>query len=182
MLKSSTLIVVLILQFPSSLFGDGGSLRLSQQSGDLQISVFTSPAVLRCGAMDVSVLMQDAVTGKVRADVPAMVRLTRIDDRNGAQPTDALEQLATTAAATNKLFRAATFDVPRSGNWRCSVSLNSDSLGATENDDHGEPLGFELAVGPPAPAWLELAPWIGWPFALIVLFLIHQRLASRARR
>jgi hypothetical protein len=173
-------IVAIILQFPSMLLADGGTLRLSRRSGDFQVSVFTSPAVLRCGAIDVSVLVQDAATGKVRIDVPVMIRLTRTAEEGGDAPTDVLEQAASTSAAANKLFRAATFQVQQPGNWRGSVSVGAASTDASGNETEVQPLAFEMVVSPPPPAWLELAPWIGWPFAAVALFLIHQRLASGA--
>jgi hypothetical protein len=46
----------------------------------------------------------------------------------------------------------------------------------------GPPLEFELAVGPPIPAWLELAPWVGWPVGAVLLFGAHQVLVARGKR
>ena len=149
----TALIVAIILQFPSMLLADGGTLRLSQRSGDFQVSVFTLPAVLRCGMIDISVLVQDAATGKVRIDVPATIRLTRKDEKGGDQPTDVLEQAASMSAATNKLFQAATFEVPQPGNWCGSVSLGAESADASGNQTEVQSLAFEMVVSPPPPAW-----------------------------
>jgi hypothetical protein len=53
---------------------------------------------------------------------------------------------------------------------------------ADTSADGDKPLVFDFAVSPPPPAWLDLAPWIGWPFGVVALFFVHQRLASGARR
>lgn len=162
---------------PSSLLADGGTLRLSQLDGNLQCSVFTSPASPRVGMVDISVLVQDAATGKVRDDVPVTIHLQPIDE-----PAMVLQQSATSANATNKLFRAAQFDIPQSGMWRASVELNANPAGTKPVDHSKPPLTFEFAVAPPLPAWLEIAPWIGWPFAVLSLFLVHQIFRLRSVR
>jgi hypothetical protein len=186
MRKIATQSIALILLFPSMLLADGGTLRLSARNGDFQVSVFTSPAVLRCGIIDISVLVQDAITGKVRTDLPVKVQLKQAEAGNGNRTAEVLEQTATTATATNKLFRAAQFEVPQPGIWRGSVSLIADPLSARSTTEaqatNAKPLAFDLAISPPSPAWLDLAPWIGWPFGMVALFFVHQRLASGARR
>ena len=45
--------------------GDGGTLRLSRSEGNYRISVFTAPTPFRAGPVDISVLVQDAITGEV---------------------------------------------------------------------------------------------------------------------
>ncbi len=159
------LVLASIIALPGTAWADGGTLRLSQRSGDYQISVFTSPAVLRAGVVDISVLMQDSATGAVRNDVPISIELIPAD-----QPALKLEQPATTSAATNKMFRAAQFDVPRPGSWEARVCIGE------RQPAH---VSFKFDVAPPPPAWLQLAPWVGWPLVLVALFIWHQRLASR---
>jgi hypothetical protein len=169
--KSVAGIVVLVFALqPTRLFADGGTLRLSQRQGDLQISVFTSPAAPRVGMVDVSVLVQDAATGRARSDVPIVVRLQSV-----AHPELVLQQTATTEDATNKLFHAALMDVPLPGTWLASVLL-SDEIGGSERNTVDAPLTFNLAIAPPLPAWLQIAPWVAWPFAVLALFAVHQRL------
>ncbi len=173
------LITVLVLQCPALLLADGGTLRTSGHYGDFQVSVFTSPSVLRCGVIDISVLVQDAVSGKVRTDVPLTVILSRPDSESGRGIV--LEQPATTALATNKLFRAAQFTVPQAGQWQASVAL-ADSPTYQTQAKPSDLLKFELEIATPPPAWLSLAPWIGWPFGVVLLFFAHQRLAASAAR
>jgi hypothetical protein len=164
MVRTATAITALMM-CPALALADGGTLRLSQPIGDVRISVFTAPAVLRVGTIDISVLAQDAKTGAIMRDPTIRIRLECTD--RSAIP---LEQEATFAAATNKLFRAAQFDVPEAGNWRANVAL-------------GEPaqsVSVPISIDPPLPAWVELAPWIGWPFAVVALYFVHRAFVARA--
>jgi hypothetical protein len=172
-------ITALILLHSALLFADGGTLRASGRYDDFQVSVFTSPSIPRCGIIDISVLTQDALSGKIRTDIPATIKLTKADAGSDAQPIT-LEQITTTSAATNKLFRATQFNVPEAGPWHVAVAINDPSNQPTLHNT--QPLQFDVIVSPPPPAWLTLAPWIGWPFGVVLLFFAHQRLASSASR
>lgn len=162
-----SLIAIAVFCFCAEARGDGGTLQISQRSGDLQISVFTDPAMPRVGMLDVSVLVQDAETQSIRDDVPVQIRL----EHAGGEAIP-MQEMATSASATNRLFKAAQFDVAESGVWRVTVSMPEAS---------NEPLRFDLEISPPLPPWMQLAPWVGWPFGVAALFLMHERLASRRR-
>ncbi len=56
-------------------WADGGTLQLVERHGDVQMAVFTAPNPLRAGTVDVSVLLQDAVTGRPLPEIPASVEL-----------------------------------------------------------------------------------------------------------
>jgi hypothetical protein len=160
-------IAAALIVAPASALADGGTLRASQVIGENRISIFTSPAVLRVGLIDISVLAQDAKTGAILRDSPVRIRL-ECSDRTAIP----LEQQATFAAATNKLFRAAQFDVPEAGNWRATVVFGELTQSAS--------LSVPLSIEPPLPAWMELAPWIAWPFAVVALYCVHWALAARS--
>src|SRR4051812_8549025 len=130
-MKNHCLIIVAcfaaaVLGAPALALADGGTLRASQVIGENRISIFTSPAVLRVGTIDISVLAQDAKTGAILRDSPIRIRLECID-----RAVIPLEQEATFAAATNKLFRAAQFDVPEAGNWRTTVVFGEPAQSPT---------------------------------------------------
>src|ERR1700722_16170868 len=91
---------------------DGGTLRLRGRVGNYQIAVFTSPAVFRAGPVDVSVFVQDAATREHIPQAQVTVRLIAQDE-----PSLEIKHPATVGAATNKLFHAAEFELPRSGHW-----------------------------------------------------------------
>ena len=142
-------------------------MRLSGKMGGYQIAVFTAPTPFRAGAVDISVLVQDAATGDPLTQVRVTIRMTR---PGGA----ALEYPATTEAATNKLFHAAQFELPEPGRWDMQVRV--EGL-------HGVAvIGGEVEAAGPLPRWPELWPWIGWPAPVIALFGIHQWLARRRTR
>ena len=158
-----------LIPHPSSLArADGGTIRLRQRAGGYQVAVFTSPTPVRAGPVDVSVLVQDAATGECVPEARVTVRLT-------ARGTgDVLEYPATTEAATNRLFHAAVFELPKPGWWEVEVAVEGP---------HGPAvLRFEVEADEPLPRWLELWPWFTWPALVIALFGVHQLLVKRKMR
>jgi len=146
---------------------DGGSLRLSEKKGGYQIAVFTAPAPFRAGAVDISALVQDASTGDPMTQMQVTIRMTK----SGGL---VLEYPATTEAATNKLFRAAQFNLPEPGHWELQVQVEGS---------HGlAVIGGEVDAAEPLPRWQEMWPWFGWPALAVALFSIHQSFPNRARR
>jgi hypothetical protein len=143
---------------------DGGTMRMSEKRGGFLITVFTAPAPFRAGPVDISVLVQDAVTGEPVPEARVTVRM--------AKPGQlALEYPATREAATNKLLHAAQFELPEPGRWQLEVQVDGV---------HGRAVIVgELEAAAPLPRWRELWLWIAWPALAIALFGIHQVLARR---
>jgi hypothetical protein len=154
-------IVSSFILHPSSLArADGGAVRLRERAGNYQITVFTSPTPFRAGSVDVSVLVQDAATGECVPEARVTVRLT-------ARATgQALEYAATSEAATNKLFQAAVFRLPEPGWWDVEVAVDGRHGPAS--------VRFAVDAAEPAPRWLDMWPWFGWPAFAVALFGIHQ--------
>jgi len=144
---------------------DGGAVRYSGRCGERQVTVFTSPTPLRAGFVDVSVLVQDASSGKALPDVPVAVRAYSIERED-----DQIHVPATNAAATNKLLRAAQLKVS-AGKWHVQVAVEGCAC--------EPPMGFDVDVAEALPPWVETSVWIGWPAAAIALFGVHQYLARR---
>jgi hypothetical protein len=144
---------------------DGGAVRYSERRGGRLVTVFTAPTPLRTGVVDVSVLLQDANSGKPLLDVPVMVHAERIDHEQR------ISIPATTEAATNKLLRAAQIDLTAPGRWHLEVVV--------EGSSPGPPIGFDVEVAEALPPWVETSLWIGWPLAAIALFAAHQFLVRR---
>jgi hypothetical protein len=153
----------------AALHADGGSVRLSERKGDYRITVFTSPTPLRAGPVDLSVFVQDAISGEPLPQARITVCLT---PRHPGGET--ISQLATAAAATNKLFQAAVFDLPEPGWWDGTILI----------EGLREPLEvhFEMEAGEPLPRLWEMAPWIAWPAGVILLFCVQQWLMRRKAR
>jgi hypothetical protein len=163
------LISYFILHPSSFLRADGGTIRLSEQKGNYRITVFTSPAPLRAGPVDVSVLVQEAATGQ-----PVSESRVAVSAVQQGSPGVALHLPATKEAATNKLFYAAAFDLPEPGWYLLEVSIDG-ALGEAH-------IRCEVEAAEPLPRWRAVWPWVGWPFLAIVLFGIHQFLVRRRAR
>jgi hypothetical protein len=143
---------------------DGGTVCLSAQKGGYRITVFSAPSPFRAGPVDISVLVQDALTGEPLPQARVTVRMTKI-----GQP--ALEYPATQEAATNKLLHAAQFEIPVAGRSELEVRVEG-SQGIVV-------VGCELEAAEPLPRWLEMWPWFCCPALATLLFAIHQVLARR---
>jgi hypothetical protein len=154
---------------PAPLRADGGTVRLSQRQGGYQITVFTLPTPFRAGPVDVSVLVQDAGTGQPVSGGRVTVRAAP-----RGRPEEAVLHPATAEAATNKLFRAATFDLPEPGWWEFEVAVEGGRAPAQAR--------FEAEAAEPAARWPGLWAWLGWPALAVVLFGVHQLLVRRKAR
>jgi hypothetical protein len=145
---------------------DGGAVRLRGDAGPYAVTLF-SPEPLRAGAADLSVLVQSWADDSVELDAEVELEL------RGPDGATATRVRATREAATNKLLRAAMVDLPRPGTWQVAVWVAH--AGGRER------IAGKLHVGPPPPALLALWPYLALPAALIALFALRQRLASRRR-
>jgi hypothetical protein len=148
---------------------DGGVPRLSERAGGYRVSVFTSPTPFRAGPVDVSVLVQDADSGELVPDVRVTVRAAP-----RSRPEAAVSLPATAEAATNKLYRAAVFDLPEPGWWEMDVMVEGGRGSAR--------VRFAVEAADPPPRWWSLAPWVGWPALAVALFSLHQVLVRRKAR
>ncbi len=159
--------------FVSLAHGDGGTLRISQKLEAYDVAVFTDPAPLRAGPVDVSVWAQETNSSRL-ADVQIMV----------TAKNNATQQLvrapATREAATNKLLQAARFELPAAGIWQFDIEVlrRNDAEPSAE----GETVSFTADVAERLPRWRELAGWIFWPVVPIGLFGTHLYLVGRAKR
>jgi len=145
---------------------DGGSIRLSETKSGYRITVFTAPTPFRAGPVDISVLVQDSLTGEPMTGARVTVRMSKLGQL-------ALEYPATAEAATNKLFRAAQFELPEPGRWDMQVQVEGS---------HGlAVIAGEVEAAKPLPRWREIWPWFGWPALAIALFSIHQILKRPGR-
>ncbi len=121
--------------------GDGGTLRFSGRRGDRSITVFTAPAVLSVGPIDVSVLLLEAETGRPITDVPIEVRAGRVDSGEFE-----IRMPATMEAATNKLFpRRGSSSRSRGGGiltCRWVGSMNWSPLNSTSKFRRRRRLGW----------------------------------------
>ncbi len=164
--------VWVLLLMPSAAVADGGALRLSDEKDGYRIAVFTTPTPLRAGPADISVLVQDAATGELASGVQVVITARKQDGGHHVLMVDAeICQPATTEAATNKLYYAATFNLPEAGWYSVEISIVG-AKGATN-------ASFDVEAAGPLPPALTVLPWVAWPLVAIALFVIHQFLVRR---
>jgi hypothetical protein len=160
------LLPALAIAAQCALFADGGRVQLHQESGDLVITVFTEPAQLSAGLVDISVLLQNRKGLDPVLD--ARISLT-LEDSSGtlltARPTRELAQ--------NKLLYAIPVTISQPGKWRISLVV--------ERNGRTSEVGGVLDVAP-APAKTSSAlTYVGFPPLMIALFAIRQQLIRRRR-
>ena len=160
------MILALLCFHESVAIADGGKLQLSQRQGNYQIAVFSEPTPLRVGPVDVSVLLLDADSGSPVDDAVVKVTATLLD-----RPASVITQAATVGAAANKLFRAATFDLPIAGRWRFEATI-SGPLGHART-------AFDTEVANQLPRALALWPWLAWPVIPIALYGLRELTGHR---
>jgi hypothetical protein len=164
-----SLIFSILVAHPSLVaWADGGALRLREKAGGYEIGVFTSPTPIRAGTIDVSVLVQDAATGEFvpNTKVTVCLKLPRSER--------ILKYAATNEAATNKLFKAAVFNLSKAGSWDVDVAVEGP---------HGPAqVSFAVDANERLPRWREYWPWFTWPAAVIALFGAHQVIAVAKRK
>ncbi len=151
----------------ATVLADGGAVRAIVLDGGLQLSVFTSPAVLVAGEADISVLVQDAET---RTPVTAAEVHVEVIPRGRAYAAERLA--ATSDVATNKLFRACHL-VLEPGEYEVEVIATAEG--------HRGKAHFEMSVGPPPTRASAFWPWYTWPALPILLLAAHAWRARPAR-
>jgi hypothetical protein len=164
--ERTLLVVVFLFQPLAALHADGGTVRFSERRGDYRITVFTSPTPLRAGPVDVSVFVQDAATSEPISDAEITVRALPRE-----RPEAAIQQPATTEAATNKLYQSALFDLPDAGWWDVTIIVE----GLRELVE----VHFQMEADQPLPRVWEMMPWIAWPAVVVLLFFVHKWLVQR---
>ena len=148
---------------PAMLFADGGTVQFRRNAGPFWVSLFSTPAPLRPGRVDLSVLLESKANHQPLLDAAVRIAV-RKDDR-----TINLE--ATRAQATNKLLYACQADIPSSGRWDVEVIVDRNGQRASATGT--------LSVLDPLPPFLMYWPYFAIVPVFILLFAIHQFLRHR---
>lgn len=155
--RFASMSVILFLAVPA--YGDGGLIRAAETIGNYRVTVFTTPTPLRVGPVDFSVLVQDAKKNGPLMNVDVQICLSSIEN---SMPD--MCWTATSEAATNKLYHAAKFELPRAGRWRVMVEIDGV---------HGPgQIQFPIEIEKPLPRWTQMWVWIAWPVIPILLFVL----------
>lgn len=146
-------------------FADGGTVQLRKEAGPFVVTVFTSPAPLSAGPVDISVLLQkrNGLEPVLDADVSILLR----SDASGAD----IRTRPTRQQAQNKLLYAAPVTLEEPGKWQLAVTIlrNGERTDATGT--------IEVAPAPEMAA--SYWSYIAFPPLIVALFVARERLIRR---
>jgi hypothetical protein len=158
--------LLIVAQAPA--WADGGMVQMRQETGDLIITVFTSPTPLSVGPVDLSLLLQNRNGLNPVLDAAVSLDLVHADSNIEFHARPSRGQ------ARNKLLYAAPVIFSRPGKWRMSVTVrrNEKEVVATGT----------LDVAPSSGRELSLAGYLAFPPVMIMLFVVRERLLRRRSR
>lgn len=158
---------------------DGGAILTRQTVDGLDITIFASPAPLRAGPTDVSVLVLDPKTSQPVLDAAVDVTWAPpMEAANEWLPPCCQMMVAPTgipavrAHSQNKFLYSAMVPIKSSGESEITVRIKRDGQEIQ--------VPTRVKVGPPAPPVVAYWPWLAFPFVGIAVFGLHQRLARRS--
>lgn len=167
-MKLSKLLLPAVILAQATALADGGAVQWRKEAGGIVITVFTSPAPLSVGPVDISLLLQNrsGLEPVLDANVSLVLRAEDSDIEFRAHPTR--EQ------ARNRLLYAAPVTLSNPGKWRIAVTV----------DRNGEETGAAgiVEVAPAPDMALSYAGYIAFPPVMIALFVVRERLIRRKSR
>jgi hypothetical protein len=158
-------IPALLILAQATAWPDGGAVLLRRDTGDIVITVFTSPSPLSVGPVDISVLLQNRKGLEPVLDANVFVFLH--ENASGVE----FKAHPTREQARNKLLYAAPVMFSQPGQWRMAVPVvrSGRQTGA----------GGKLEVAPDHNQVVSYAGYIAFPPIMIVLFVVRERLIRR---
>jgi hypothetical protein len=161
--KLLSLVIVFLAQ--ATVYADGGTVQLRKEVGAFVITVFTSPAPLTAGPVDISLLLQNRIGLEpvLDANVSLLLRADASSAEIAVQPTR--EQ------AQNKLLYAAPVTLAESGKWQLAVTI-------LRNDVRTEATGT-IDVAPAPEMAASYWSYIAFPPLMIAAFVARERLIRR---
>ena len=159
------LLPAIMILAQATALADGGIVQLREETGGLVITVFTSPAPLSVGPVDVSLLLQNrnGLEPVLDANVSLAFRAKDSDTEFWARPTR--EQ------ARNKLLYAAPVMFSKPGKWQITVTV-------ARNGQETHAVGI-LEVAPAPDGSVSYAGYLAFPPLMIALFVVRERLIRR---
>ena len=166
---STLAIAVSLALWAGGATADGGVVVASGPVAALRASVLVSPAPLRSGPAEWSVLLQDASGAPVLdAEVEFELQLHGVSGHHSRRVVAARRE-----ASANRLLYSALVDLPEPGTWQVVLLVT--------RGEHGR-LGFELPVGPATGRAVEHWRALSLPPIALGLFALHQWLSRGERR
>jgi len=159
------LLPVVMTLAQATAFADGGTVQLRKEAGALVITVFSSPAPLSAGLVDISLLLQNrnGLEPVLDANVSLLLRAEASGTEIQARPTR--EQ------AQNKLLYAVPVTLTESGRWQLAITI-------LRNGERTEATGaIDVASAPEMAA--SYWSYIAFPPLVIVVFAVREWLLRR---
>jgi hypothetical protein len=177
--RSFSALLVLLPLWATCCYGDGGAVIARQAVDGLQLTVFASPAPVRAGPVDVSVLVQKdekpvldaAVDISWEAKSPAsadwLPPCCVMDARTEGIP-------ALRGHSNNRFLYSAIIPIKASGPSALRIRILETGREVL--------LSCDLDVRSPLPPLLAFWPWLAFPPVAIAGFVLHQRLSRPRER
>ena len=168
-----------ILFLGEACHGDGGAIIARQVVDDLEVTVFASPAPVRAGPVDVSVLVQRGEKSVLDATVEITCRPSSASAPSWVPPCCTMDAKveripALRAHSNNRLLYSAIVPMKSAGPSELLISV---SQGGREVS-----IACEIEVQRSLPPALAFWPWLAFPPVAIAGFALHQRLAKSRHR
>ena len=158
---------------------DGGAILARQTINGLGLTVFASPAPLRAGPVDVSMLVQDGERSVLDATVEVAWLASSSSSPEWLPPCCTMETgadriPAVRAHSNNKLLYSAIVPMKSSGPSKLVISVAQGGRKAL--------LSCDIEVRPPLPPAVAFWPWLVFPPVAIAGFALHQSLVRSRQK
>ena len=160
----------LLLLLVRTAVADTGQLRDVVEGDGLRILVFSSPAPLRAGTVEVSVVATDAGTGAPLESFELLLRVRR----PSWDPDTPSWVIGGEPDPANAFAHKAILDIPEPGSWTFLVEVSSKGRVVEAP--------IEVEVGLPRPEWWQLLPLILLSIPLGLLVVVRDHLGHRRRQ
>ncbi|HEV8039349.1 MAG TPA: hypothetical protein VGP62_10845 [Bryobacteraceae bacterium] len=165
--KPKLLWPVAIILAQTLAWADGGAVQLREEAGPFVITVFTAPAPLSAGPVDISLLLQNrnGLEPVLDASVSLILR-----DPSGAE----IPARLTREQAQNKLLYAAPVTLAKSGKWQLDITI-------LKNGERTSAKGT-IDVAPAPEMTASYWSYIAFPPFTIMAFVVRERLIRRRKK
>jgi hypothetical protein len=185
-MRKTTLTFLLLLFTVRFALADGGAIQYQGDSGKFHITIFTLPAILNAGPVDITFLVQDRGTLDPLLDADVKFDLSATSGNMPQQdvwsppacawmPASNLNSIpARLNHGENKLLYGAVVQIPHSGSWNLRVHVQK----GTENAI----VSTSFNVNPPAPPPLAYWHLFVIPPLGVAGFALYQTARKRRSR
>jgi hypothetical protein len=171
--------LILLSASAACCYGDGGVVIARQMIDGLQLTVFASPAPLRAGPVDVSVLVQKGEKPVLDADVDISWQAKSASTADWLPPCCTMESgtekiPALRGHSNNRFLYSAIVPMKTAGPSELRVRVLETGREVV--------LSCDLDLRRPLPPLLAFWPWLAFPPVAVAGFVLHQRLSRQRQR